>query len=162
MPLSEVRGAMQAGRLDALEANVGLVYSLGLYDVLRCMSGNVNLWPFPTVLAMNRAAWDSLTPAERRVLRRAAARVAGASIDILTNPTSTVVADACRDGQGYFFFGDATPGQLRALRGGVQPVYDRYLATEPAGDFIRRIQVMKASMPPPPAPPPYPRGCGAG
>lgn len=162
MPLSEVRDAMQAGRLDALEANVGLVYSLGLYDVLRCMSGNVNLWPFPTVLAMNEGAWDALSPAERRWVRQAARSLPGKSLDILTNPASTLVRDVCRDGQGYFFFGDATPGELRALRGAVQPVYDRYLATEPAGGFIRRIQRMKAAMPPPPAPAPYPAGCGAG
>ena len=162
MPLSEVRGAMQAGRLDALEANVGLVYSLGLYDVLRCMSGNVNLWPFPTVLAINQGAWDELSPAERRWVQQAARALPGQSLDILTNPASTLVRDVCRDGQGYFFFGDATPGELRALRGAVQPVYDRYLATEPAGDFIRRIQRMKAAMPPPPAPAPYPAGCGAG
>ena len=162
MPLSEVRGAMQAGRLDALEANVGLVYSLGLYDVLRCMSGNVNLWPFPTVLAINQGAWDALSPAERRWVRQAARPLPGQSLDILTSPASTFVRDVCRDGQGYFFFGDATPGELRALRGAVQPVYDRYLATEPAGGFIRRIQRMKAAMPPPPALAPYPAGCGAG
>lgn len=162
MPLSEVRDAMQAGRLDALEANVGLVYSLGLYDVLRCMSGNVNLWPFPTVLAINQGAWDALSPAERRWVRQAARSLPGQSLDILTNPASTLVRDVCRDGEGYFFFGDATPGELRALRGAVQPVYDRYLATEPAGGFIRRIQRMKAAMPLSPPPAPYPAGCGAG
>ena len=162
MPLAEVRDAMGAGRLDALEANVGLVYSLGLYEVLRCMSGNVNLWPFPTVLAMNSATWKALAPGERRVLRRAAAAVPGASIDILTNPASPVMRETCRDGEGYFFFGNATPGELRALRGAVQPVYDRYVATRPTGDFVRRIQAMKASMPPPPPPPPYPPGCDAG
>lgn len=162
MPLAEVRDAMGAGRLDALEANVGLVYSLGLYEVLRCMSGNVNLWPFPTVLAMNSAAWQALSPGERRVLRRAAAAVPGASIDILTNPASTVVRNTCRDGKGYFFFGNATPGELKALRAAVQPVYDRYTATQPTGGFVRRIQAMKASMPPPPPPPPYPPGCDAG
>jgi len=162
MPLSEVRGAMQAGRLDALEANVGLVYSLGLYDVLRCMSGNVNLWPFPTVLAMNGDAWDALSPAERRWVRRAARALPGQSLDILTNPASTLTRDVCRYSQGYFFFGDATPGELRALRGAVQPVYERYLATEPAGAFIRSIERMKAAMPPPPAPRPYPAGCDAG
>lgn len=162
MPLSEVRDAMQAGRLDALEANVGLVYSLGLYDVLRCMSGNVNLWPFPTVLAINRDAWNALSPAERGWVRRAARAVPGASIDILTNPQSTVVRDLCRDGRGYFFFGQATPGELRALRGAVQPVYDRYLATQPTGGFIRRIERMKSAMPPAPPPAPYPRGCDAG
>ena len=162
MPLSQVRDAMQSGRLDAVEANVGLVYSLQLYDVLRCMSGNVNLWPFPTVLAMNQSAWDALQPAERRWLRAAAREVPGASIDILTNPRSTLMRDVCRDGAGFFFFADATPGQLRALRGAVQPVYNRYLATKPAGGFIRRIQRMKAAMPPSPAPPAYPAGCSAG
>jgi len=162
MPLSDVRRSMQAGQLDAVEANVGLVYSLGLYDVLRCMSGNVNLWPFPTVLAMNGAAWDALSPAERRWMRAAAREVPGASMDILTSPQSTLMGDVCRDGQGYFFFANATPGELRALRGAVQPVYDRYLATEPTGGFVRRIQRMKQAMPAAPAPPAYPPGCGAG
>lgn len=162
MPLTDVQEALRSGRLDALEANVGLVYTLELYAVLRCMSGNVNLWPFPTVLAVNREAWDALSPAERRWMRAAAREVAGASIDILTDPARNVAEALCRAGGDYFFFADATPGELRALRGAVQPVYDRYLDTRPAGGFIRAIEKMKKAMPPAPPPPPYPPGCDAG
>ena len=50
LPLSDVYLALKKGTVDALEANLGLIYTQKLYEVTKCISGNVNLWPFPTVL----------------------------------------------------------------------------------------------------------------
>ena len=161
MPLSEVEKALEAGQLDAIEANLGLVYSRGYYRVLRCMTGNVNLWPFPTVLAVNDDAWEALTPAEQKWMTAAAGDLADDSLDILTDPASTVMGDLCRAAEGFFFFGTATPAERAALRASVQPVYDQYLATEPTDGFIRRIERIKASVPAPPVRP-YPPGCSDG
>ena len=160
LPLSRVAHAVEDGSLNAIEANVGLVYTQKFYEVLRCMSGNVNLWPFPAVLVVRDAAWNAIPAADRAVITRAANSLAADSLDILTNPASTLVADLCKAGDGFFYFGTATKPQLAAMREAVQPVYDRYAKVDPTGAFITRITALKGTITPP-APSPYPPGCAA-
>lgn len=160
MPLGQVAHAVENGSLNAIEANVGLVYTQKFYEVLRCMSGNVNLWPFPAVLVVRDAAWNAMPPADRAVITRAARSLAADSLDILTDPASTLVADLCKAGDGFFYFGTATTAQLAAMREAVQPVYDRYAKVQPTGEFVTRIEAIKARTVPP-VPPPYPAGCAA-
>src|SRR5207237_605252 len=45
--------AMQNHTVDGMEANLGLIQTLKLYEVAKYVTNNVNLWPFPTVLIMN-------------------------------------------------------------------------------------------------------------
>jgi TRAP-type C4-dicarboxylate transport system substrate-binding protein len=160
MPLSEVAHAVEDGSLNAIEANVGLVYTQKFYEVLSCMSGNVNLWPFPAVLVVGDAAWNAIPAADRAVITRAATSLASDSLDILTDPASTLMADLCKAGDGFFYFGTATTPQLAALREAVQPVYDRYEKVDPTGGFVSRIEAIKARTAQP-ASAPYPPGCAA-
>jgi TRAP-type C4-dicarboxylate transport system substrate-binding protein len=160
MPLGKVASAVEDGRLNAIEANVGLVYTQKFYEVLTCMSGNVNLWPFPAVLVVGDAAWNAIPAADRAVITRAATSLASDSLDILTDPASTLMADLCKAGDGFFYFGTATSPQLAAMREAVQPVYDRYAKVDPTGGFVTRIEAIKARTVPP-APTPYPPGCAA-
>jgi TRAP-type C4-dicarboxylate transport system substrate-binding protein len=160
MPLSEVAHAVEDGSLNAIEANVGLVYTQKFYEVLSCMSGNVNLWPFPAVLVVGDAAWNAIPAADRAVITQAAGSLAADSLDILTDPASTLMADLCKAGDGFFYFGTATTPQLAALREAVQPVYDRYEKVDPTGGFVSRIEAIKARTAQP-ASAPYPPGCAA-
>jgi|GEM_PF-801390 len=160
MPLGKVAHAVENGSLSAIEANVGLVYTQKFYEVLTCMSGNVNLWPFPAVLVVGDAAWNAIPAADRAVITQAAGSLATDSLDILTDPASTLLADLCKAGDGFFFFGTATKPQLAALREAVQPVYDRYAKVQPTGGFVTRIEAIKARTVPP-APTSYPPGCAA-
>lgn len=160
MPLSQVSRAVENGSLNAIEANVGLVYTQKFYEVLSCMSGNVNLWPFPAVLVVGDSAWNAIPAADRAVITRAANSLAADSLDILTNPASTLVADLCKAGDGFFYFGTATKPQLAAMREAVQPVYDQYGKVQPTGEFVRRIEAIKARTAQP-VPAPYPPGCAA-
>lgn len=162
MPLSDVGEALTTGRLDAIEANLGLVATLGYVDVLRCMAANVTLWPFPTVLAMNDAVWSSLTPTQKGWVRSAARVLPTASLDIVGRSAARTARELCREGGGFFFFATATPAELRALRVAVQPVYDRYTAMDGVGDLIRRVQRIVASSAPSASGPAYPASCGAG
>jgi hypothetical protein len=70
------------------------------------------------------------------------------------------VADLCKAGDGFFYFGSATKPQLAAMREAVQPVYDEYAKVDPTGGFITRIAALKVHTVPP-APKPYPAGCAA-
>lgn len=157
LPLSDVYLGLQQKVAHAIEANLGLVYTQKLYEVLTCMSGNVNLWPFPTVLAMNTRAWNRLTDDQEKWIRAAAKDLASDSLAILTDPASTLVGDLCTAG---LKFGNASPAQIAALRAAVQPVYDKYSRKQPTGSIIKQIEALKASISPP-APKPFPAGCTA-
>ena len=80
-----------------MEANLGLVQTLKLYEVAKYMTANVNLWPFPTVLVMNQAKWDALTADQQKIITDAAAKVPGFSIEIFTAP-SALPATLCSEG----------------------------------------------------------------
>ena len=156
LPLSDVYLALKNGTVDALEANLGLIYTQKLYEVTKCISGNVNLWPFPTVLSINTDKYDSLSAEEQGWLKDAAATIDDESIAILTNPGSTLVADLCETGMK---FGTASKDDATALRTAVDSVYSKYTASEPTGGFVTDIEKIKAETPLPPAPKPYPAGC---
>lgn len=158
LPLSDVYLALKQGTVDALEGNLGLVYTQKFYEVAKCITGNVNLWPFPTVLVMNTDRFNSLSSEDQDVLKTASADLAGDSLKILTDPTSTLIGDLCKAGMK---FGTATPADLTALRAAVEPVYAKYTADATTGDFVKAIEKIKAETPPPPAPKPYPAGCAA-
>ncbi len=156
LPLSDVYLALKQGTVTAMEANLGLVFTQKYYEVAKCLTGNITLWPFPTVLNMNTDKWNSLSSEQQGWISDAASQIDDESIKILTNPDSTLVADLCDAGMK---FGTATPADQAALRKGVDSVYEKYSATEPTGGFIAAIEQVKADAPAPPAPAPYPDGC---
>lgn len=156
LPLADVYLALKQGTVDAMEANLGLIFTQKFYEVTTCITGNVNLWPFPTVLGMNTERWNSLSEEEQGWLTDAAAEIDDESIAVLTDPSSTLVADLCATG---LKFGTATPADQEALRAAVEPVYEQYTANEETAAFVEAIEEIKAETPAPPAPAPYPDGC---
>ena len=50
LPLPDVYQALQNGTVDGVEANLPLIYTQKWYEVAKNVTGNVNFWPFPTVL----------------------------------------------------------------------------------------------------------------
>ncbi len=156
LPLSDVYLALKQGTVDALEANLSLIFTEKFYEVSKCITGNVNLWPFPTVLTINTQKWDSLSAEQQGWITDAAATIDDQSITILTNPASTLVADLCATG---IKFGMASKADSAALRTAVDSVYALFTASEPTGGFVTAIEKIKAETPLPPAPKPYPAGC---
>ena len=53
--------ALRDGTVDAMEANLGLVQTYQCYEVAKFVTANINFWPFPTVLVINKDKFDSLT-----------------------------------------------------------------------------------------------------
>lgn len=158
LPLSDVYLALKQGTVDGMEANLGLIYTQKFYEVTKCITGNVTLWPFPTVLAANTDWWNGLSEEQQGWITDAAANIDDASIEVLTDPDSTLVQDLCDEGMK---FGTATDSQMQALESSVQSVYDTYTAEEPTGDYVSRIEQIKKDTPAPSAPASYPAGCEA-
>ena len=101
LPLPDVYLALQNGTIDGVEANLPLIYTQKWYEVAKYVTGNVNLWPFPTVLVINKAKYDSLTPEQQTALTDAAANITETSIKIFTTPGSTVAQDLVNCGIVY-------------------------------------------------------------
>jgi TRAP-type C4-dicarboxylate transport system substrate-binding protein len=151
IPLPDVYQALQNGTVDGVEANLPLIYLSKWYEVGKYVTGNVNFWPFPTVLAINKAKYDSLTDAQKAALTDAAATITATSIAIFTTPGSTVAQDLVNCGVEFVKASDASLAAF--AKAGTTAVSK--LAPE-SQDFVTQIQAVKASTPPPPAPPPFP------
>ena len=159
LPLPEVNQALLNGTVDGMEANFGLVVTQKLYEDAKNFTANVNLWPFPTVLAANKAWYDSLSADQQAAITGSAAKIAAASLAIFTQP-STFPQDLVNCGVK---FNIATPQQMTQLAQAGQKATSA-LAPE-SQDFVTQIETLKDSSPPPPAPPPLPTektaACGA-
>lgn len=87
LPLPEVYQALENGTVDGMEANFGLIAGQQYYQVANFVTGNVNFWPFPTVLAVNQQVWEELSAEQQDALREAAANIDDTSIDIVSSPS---------------------------------------------------------------------------
>ena len=158
LPVSDVYLALKQGTVNAMEANYGLVYTNKYYEVAKCITGNVNFWPFPTVLSMNNKTWKGLSSAEQGWVATAANKLSAESLTIVSNPASPLVPNLCKAG---LKIATATKAELAAMAASVQSVYTKYDAHTPTGTFVSQIKQIKAAMPPAAAPAPYPAGCAA-
>lgn len=151
LPLPDVYQALQNGTVDGVEANLPLIYTQKWYEQAKNVTGNVNLWPFPTVLVINKAVYDGLTSAQQAALTDAAANITKTSIDIFTTPGSTVAQDLKNCGINYVTAKDADIAAMKtAAEGAISN-----LAPE-SQDFVKQIQADKDAAGPPAAPPPLP------
>ena len=151
LPLPEVTQALQNGTIDGVEANLPLIYTSQWYEQAKNVTGNVNFWPFPTVLVINKAVYDGLTADQQTALTDAAANITANSIKIFTTPGSTVAQDLANCGVKYL---TATDADKAALAKAAQSAIAN-LAPE-SQDFVTQIQDLAKTLPAPAAPPPLP------
>jgi TRAP-type C4-dicarboxylate transport system substrate-binding protein len=151
LPLPDVYQALQNGTVDGVEANLPLIYTSKWYEVSKYVTGNVNLWPFPTVLAINKTKYDSLTDAQKAALTSAASGITAFSVKIFTTPGSTVAQDLVNCGVEYV---SSTDSQKAALAQAGATAVSKLASV--SQDFVTQIQALKDATPPPPAPPALP------
>jgi tripartite ATP-independent transporter DctP family solute receptor len=159
LPVGEIYQAMQNHTVDGMEANLGLIQTYKLYEVAKYVTANVNLWPFPTVLIMNKAKFDGLSADQQKAITDAAALVPAFSIEIFTKPATDLVKTLCDEG---LKFAVAQPADVAAMAAATKPVVDRFSAqSADTKRFVAAIEALKANQAPAPAPAPLPAGCAA-
>jgi TRAP-type transport system periplasmic protein len=151
LPLPDVYLALQNGTVDGVEANLPLIYTQKWYEVGKYVTGNVNFWPFPTVLVINKAVYDGLSADQQTALTDAAANITTSSIAIFTTPGSTVAQDLVNCGIEYV---SSTPAQLTALQNASAGAVAQ-LSPE-SQEYVTQIEAEKEALGPPAAPPPLP------
>jgi tripartite ATP-independent transporter DctP family solute receptor len=159
LPAQDIFQAMQSHTVDGMEANLGLIQTFKLYEVAKYVTANVNLWPFPTVLIMNKAKFDGLSADQQKAITDAAALVPDFSIKIFTMPTTDLVKTLCGEG---LKFAIAKPADIAAMVNATKPVYTRFEnQSADTKRFVTEIEALKAKQGPPPPPAPLPAGCAA-
>ena len=135
--------------LDGVESRVGAIEADRLDVEGSHLMTNIELWPRPLVLVAGAETYRQLTPAERRILRVAAANVVPKTTTLVRDSELESSGNICR--RGVASFDSATPEELRALRRGLEPVY-RNLERDPATRAaIEAIERMKTRLGTPPA-----------
>ncbi len=152
IPLPEVYQALQNGTVDGMEANLGLVATNKYYEVAKYVTGNVNLWPFPTALVINNAKMKALSEADQKIITDAAAKMPEQSLTIFSAP-SKLPQQLVDCGMT---FATSSPAELKQLEARAQGAYASLSKDPTTGEFIKQIQDLKKNAPPSPAPPPLP------
>ena len=130
MPGSEVYQALQAGVLDAGLTDLSAAYSRKYYEVQKY--GTVG--PIFTIyfhLYVNPAWWAKLTPANRKVIEDAAAKVELDSIPVTEATASAALKELQAKGMVIHV---QTPQEQATWRAAMEkPVVDAFLKTAPEG-----------------------------
>ena len=159
LAVGDVFTALQNGTVDGMEANLGLIQTNKYYEVAKYVTQDVNLWPFPAAVVVNKARWDGLSSEEQGWLKDAGAKLADDSIAVFTNPAPGSPSFAtllCGEGLTFAFAGKANQA---ALASAAKPAYAQLNKDSEVAGLITQIQDLKASSAPPPAPAPLPAGC---
>ena len=153
LPLPEVYQALKNGTVDGMEANLGLIATNKYYEVAKYVTANVNFWPFPTALTINKNTFDALSAEDQKILTDAAAKVPAKSLEIVSAPSQ--LPQALVDcGIEFVTATDADRAALQKSADAAVAALSSADAT--TADFIKQIQDLKASAAPPAAPPPFP------
>jgi TRAP-type C4-dicarboxylate transport system substrate-binding protein len=152
LPLPEVFQALQNGTVDGMEANLGLVATQKYYEVAKYITWNVNLWPFPTALVVNKAKWDSLSEEQQTAIQGAADKAPAKSLEIV-GARSTLPQDLVNCGMTFV---NASAADKSALQREAQAAVTALSQDATTGDFIKEIQALKEAQPAGGAPPAAP------
>ncbi len=152
IPLPDVYQALKNGTVDGMEANLGLVATNKYYEVAKYITGNLNLWPFPTALTINNAKFKALSEADQKILTDAAAKMPAQSLELFAAPSKLP--------QGLvdcgMTFAAASPAEVTALEAKAKGAYTELSKDATTAEFIKQIEDLKKGMPAGAAPPPPP------
>ena len=158
VPFVDRAAALEDRSIDGLATGLGTIQTQGYYRSAGFVTANVNLWPSPSVLVVNRQRLETLSDDHQRVLASAAGTVSGASIDIVSAP-NRLTTILCDEG---IRFATADTAQLGDLERRTAPARTRLSQSPATADYIRRIERLKRMLgPPPPSSSGVPPGCGA-
>ena len=158
IPFADMASALEDRTIDGVETSLGLIQTQGYYRSAGFVTANVNLWPSPSVLVMNRQRLGALSDDHQEVIASAAAVVPGVSVDIVSAP-SRLATTLCDEG---IRFANAGRAQLDGLERRTAPARARLSRSPVTADYIDRIERLKRRLgTPSPSSPAVPPGCGA-
>jgi TRAP-type C4-dicarboxylate transport system substrate-binding protein len=138
---AEIPSAGSIVPYDGVEQQVSSIAGNGYDKVATYLAANVNLWPRPAVLFIDRDAYDALDDRQRGALRAAARAAIAPGLAQEQADDEEGLGILCRRGVRFVTAADR---DLEALRKAVQPVYDRLARHTPTKVAIEQILAMRS------------------
>ena len=129
--------------LDAAELDLVTIVGNSYDQRPRTLTRNVVLWPKPQTIVMNRASFERLPPAQRRVLRRAGRTALRLELRRDARDEQRAISLLCADGSTAL--ATATAADRAALRAAVAPVYRALERDATTRAWMRKIRRLDAA-----------------
>ena len=149
--------ALKSGTIDGAVTALAPVLLNGYYGAANYLTTNLVFFPLVGSVGINERTFESLTPAERSILSKAAAEMTRGSFVGIRARDQQELRLLCADGLKV---ATSTSAQLATLRRAEQPVYANLETNRPTAARIVKIQALKKKTKPTP-PLRIPVGCAA-
>jgi TRAP-type C4-dicarboxylate transport system substrate-binding protein len=156
LDVAPVDNSLRERRIDGVEAGAFYILVNGYAHTAPYVPANVVLFARTDVIAINKRAFDGLTPGQRASLREAARQTVRAQRHLGDTETQ-LLEGLCELGAR---FGVATKAQLAQLEEAERPVYDELARDPEVRGYLEQIQAIKRRTAPDP-PLKIPAGCAA-
>jgi TRAP-type C4-dicarboxylate transport system substrate-binding protein len=138
----------QAAGLDGMEAHIALIAGEGYDEGAASLASDVVLWPRVSVLFVNAAAFDRLSPEQQAAMRQAATEARAVRLTEIGWEEDEGLTKLCRRGIHLTAAGASAIDELRQA---VAPVYDA-IAQDPLAAAVmedaRRLAATTTGQPP--------------
>jgi TRAP-type C4-dicarboxylate transport system substrate-binding protein len=129
--------------VDAYEQQLSSIWGNHYELSAGFVTSNLNLWPRPLVLFIDKAAYDELNDDQRQALTSATNEAMLQALDASRAEDNESVADLCKAGLEFV---DVPAANLGSLERAWAPVYDKLRANADTNEWIERITALKASL----------------
>ena len=129
--------------LDGYEQHAASIVGNHFPETAKYVTANLDLWPRPLVIVINRRRFEQLDHDQQHTLRAAASTAMADAASAARADDANAAQSLCRDGIQLPL---ATSDQLTALRAAVQSVYDSLRAQPAASADLTEIERIKAQV----------------
>lgn len=127
MNYGEVYSALETSTLDAVEINITSIESEKYHEVAKNLTLTGHYF-WPSVLVINKAKFDSLTPSQRAAIKKAAEEIVEPQVMAVGELDKKLLGEFKTRGMNVI---EPSAELLSTMRGKVQPVVDAYVRKDP-------------------------------
>jgi TRAP-type C4-dicarboxylate transport system substrate-binding protein len=139
---------MSLDGLDGLQAQLAAISGNGYETIAHSVTANLNLWPRPLVIIMNKDVFDQLTPDQQDALMTAGRTSVAAAMEASLAEDEQAGVVLCASDLEVL---ESTTADLAAIFEAVQPVYENLEGNPEFAAVIDEIRTVKQELAAPPA-----------
>jgi TRAP-type C4-dicarboxylate transport system substrate-binding protein len=139
---------MSLDGLDGLQAQLAAISGNSYETIAHSVTANLNLWPRPLVIIMNKDVFDQLTPHQQDALMTAGRNSVASAMEASLAEDDQAGVVLCASDLAVI---ESTPADLAAIFEGVQPVYETLEANPEFAAVLDEIRLVKEELGAPPA-----------
>lgn len=125
MPFAELYGALEAKAVDGQENPYAVILSNKFFEVQKFVSATNHVYA-ANIMLVSKKFWDSLTPAEQKLMNDAANEARGYQRQVSRAAAQRAVGDLQAKG---LQFNEVTPAEQARMRQIAKPVVDKFAAS---------------------------------